>query len=179
MNDLFNRKDILTIATADKAVIGTKGFFGDNLNNIIDAVKQNKIRTLSYVDMLATYNFWSNEEMNYMFFLPLDKVNVNNVNNVKKSSYRQLNNIDELFNFLIPNFDAVSYDTYEKAELTLRRMYELKSKRTGNMCYKRFSQLCLTKEGDIILDGRDLKHFFKNYEIKKDGEFVPFGILEK
>lgn len=173
MTDLFNRKDILTIATADKAVIGTKGFFGDSLNNIIDAIKQNKIRTLSYVDMLATYNFWSNEEMNYMFFLPLDKVNV------KKSSYRQLNNIDELFNFLIPDFDADTYDTYEKAELTLRRMYELKSKQTGNMCYKRFSQLCLTKEGDIILDGRDLKHFFKNYEIKKDGDFVPFGILEK
>ena len=179
MNDLFNRKDILTIATADKDVIGTKGFFGDNLNNIIDAIKQNKIRTLSYVDMLATYNFWSNEEMNYMFFLPLDKVNkVNNVKN-KEPVYRPIKTIDELFNFLIPYFDADIHDTCEKAELTLRRMYELKSKRTGNMCYKRFSQLCLTKEGDIILDGYDLKHFFKNYEIKKDGEFVPFGILEK
>ena len=179
MNDLFNRKDILTIATADKAVIGTKGFFGDNLNNIIDAVKQNKIRTLSYVDMLATYNFWSNEEMNYMFFLPLDKVNkVNNVKN-KEPVYRPIKTIDELFNFLIPYFDANIHDTHEKVELTLRRMYELKSKQTGNICYKRFSQLCLTKEGDIILDGRDLKHFFKNYEIKRDGEWVPFGILEK
>lgn len=175
MNDLFNRKDILTIATADKAVIGTKGFFGDNLKEIIDAVKQNKIRTLSYVDMLATYNFWSNEEMNYMFFLPLDKVN--NVNNVKKSSYRQLNNIDELFNFLIPEFDAVSYDTYEKAELTLRRMYELKSKRTGHICYKRFSQIYLS-DNYIRLDECNLEHLFKIYEIKKDGEFVPFGIEE-
>lgn len=173
MNDLFNRKDILTIATADKAVIGTKGFFGDNLKEIIDAVKQNKIRTLSDVDMLATYNFWSNEEMNYMFFLPADKVKN------KEPVYRPIKTIDELFNFLIPDFDAVSYDTYEKAELALRRMYELKSKQTGNICYRRFSQLCLTKEGDIILDGRDLKHFFENYEIKKDGEFVPFDIMEK
>ena len=178
MTDLFNRKDILTIATADKAVIGTKGFFGDNLNNIIDAVKQNKIRTLSYVDMLATYNFWSNEEMNYMFFLPLDKVNkVNNVKN-KEPVYRPIKTIEELFNFLIPYFDADIHDTYEKAELTLRRMYELKSKQTGNICYKRFSQIYISDDY-IRLDEFNLEHLFKIYEIKKDGGFVPFGILEK
>ena len=178
MNDLFNRKDILTIATADKAVIGTKGFFGDNLNNIIDAVKQNKIRTLSYVDMLATYNFWSNEEMNYMFFLPLDKVNkVNNVKN-KEPVYRPIKNIDELFSFLIPNFDADIHNTYEKVDLTLRRMYELKDKLTGNICYRRFSQIYLS-DNYIRLDEYNLEHLFENYEIKINDEFVPFGILEK
>ena len=180
MNDLFNRKDILTIATADKAVIGTKGFFGDNLEEIIDAIKRNKIRTLSDVDMLATYNFWSNEEMNYMFFLPLDKVNkVNNVKN-KEPVYRPIKTIDELFNFLIPDFDAdtYTYNTYEKVDVTLLKVYELKDKLTGNICYRRFSQIYIS-DNYIRLDEFNLEHLFKIYEIKKDGEFVPFGILEE
>ena len=173
MNDLFNRKDILTIATADKAVIGTKGFFGDNLEEIIDAVKRNKIRTLSDVDMLATYNFWSNEEMNYMFFLPLDKVN-----NVKKSSYRQLNNIDELFNFLVPDFDANTCDTDRKVEILLGKKYQVKDKTSGAVYFVAVSEIYF-KDDILGLDGKPLNYFFEHFEIKKNGEWVPFGIMEK
>ena len=175
MTNLFNTKDLLTVATVDQAVIGTKGYFGDNLSSLIEKVRQGKVETLIDVIPDVTYCFRSNSELHYIFFLPADRIE----NKVKEPVYRPIKTIDELFNFLIPDFDADTYDTYEKAELTLRRMYELKSKRTGNMCYERFSQLCLTKEGDIILDGCDLKHFFENYEIKKDGKFVPFGILEE
>lgn len=172
MTDLFDTKDLLTVATAEQAEVGTKGYFGDNLSNLIEKVKQGKVETLTDVIPDVTYCFESNNDLHYIFFLPAGKVKI------KEPVYRPIKTIDELFNFLIPDFDADTYDTYEKAELTLRRMYELKSKQTGNMCYRRFSQIYLS-DNYIRLDEYNLEHLFKNYEIKKDGEFVPFGIKEK
>lgn len=178
MNDLFNRKDILTIATADKAVIGTKGFFGDNLNNIIDAVKQNKIRTLSYVDMLATYNFWSNEKMNYMFFLPADKVKGKLREKVKEPVYRPIKTIDELFNFLVSSVVVDDYNTLDKVGVIFSSVFELKGKNSRYIHFRKFSRIYSTNNA-VVLDDCTLEYYFQNFEIKKDGEFVPFGILEK
>ena len=172
MTNLFDTKDILTVATADQAVVGTKGFFGDNLVHLNTDVRQGKVETLTDVTPDVTYCFESNNDLHYVFFLPSGKVKE------KEPVYRPIKTIDELFNFLIPDFDADTYDTYEKAELTLRRMYELKDKLTGNICYRRFSQIYLS-DNYIRLDEYNLEHLFKTYEIKKDGEFVPFGIKEE
>lgn len=171
MTDLFNTKDLLTVATVDQAEINTKGYFGDNLSNLIEKVRLGKVETLTDVMSNDAYCFGVNEDSYYIFFLPEKKVK----KKVKESVYRPIRTIDELFNFLIPAFDA---DTYEKAELILCGMYELKDKLTGNICYKRFSQIYISDKY-IRLDGCNLEHLFKMYEIKKDGEFVPFGILEK
>lgn len=61
--------------------------------------------------------------------------------------------------------------------MTLLKVYELKDKLTGNICYRRFSQIYIF-DNYIRLDGCNLEFLFKTYEIKKDGEFVPFGIKE-
>ena len=176
MNDLFNRKDILTIATADKAVIGTRGYFGDNLSNLIEKVRQGKVETLTDVMPDEAYCFErnNNDDSYYIFFLPEDKVK----KKVKEPVYRPIKTIDELFNFLIPAFDADTYNTYKKVDVTLLKTYELKDKLTGNICFKRFSQIYISDKY-IRLDGCNLEFLFKMYEIKKDGKFVPFGILEK
>ena len=169
--DTFDTKDLLTVATVEQAKVGTKGYFGDNLSNLIERVRQGKVETLTDVMPNEAYCFGVDEDSYYIFFLPEKKVK----KKVKEPVYRPIRTIDELFNFLLPDFDA---DTYEKAELILCGMYELKDKLTGNICYKRFSQIYLS-DNYIRLDGCNLEHLFKMYEIKKDGEFVPFGILEK
>ena len=173
MTDLFDVKDLLTVATADQAEINTKGYFGDNLSTLIEKVKLGRVEILADVIPDVTYCFKSNNDLHYIFFLPADRVK----NKVKEPVYRPIKTIDELLNFLIPDFDADTYDTYEKAELTLRRMYELKGKLTGIICYRRFSQIYLT-DNYIKLDQYSLEDLFKIYEIKKDGEFVPFGVKE-
>lgn len=169
MNRLFDVKDLLTVATADQAEIDTKGYFGDCLRTTAYNVEQDNVHRLCDINEDEASCFTDEEGLDYIFFLPADRVKN------KKPVYRPIKTIDELFNFLIPDFDADTYDTYEKAELTLRRMYELKSKQTGNICYRRFSQIYLS-DNYIRLDEYNLEHLFKNYEIKKDGEFVPFGI---
>lgn len=174
MDKLFDTKDLLTVATADQAVVGTKGFFGDNLVNLIADVRQGKVETLTDVTPDVTYCFESNNDLHYIFFLPSGKVK----KKVKEPVYRPIKTIEELYNFLIPDFDADTYNTYEKAELTLRGIYELKDKLTGNICYRRFSQIYLS-DNYIRLDGCNLEHLFKMWEIKKDGKFVPFGVKEE
>lgn len=172
MEKLFDKNDVLTGLEAEQAALGTPGYFGDTLSNLVTAITKHEIKTLTGIDQNKAYCFGTNDNHQYILFLPADKVKK------KEPVYRPIKTIDELFNFLIPDFDADTYDTYEKAELTLRRMYELKSKQTGNMCYRRFSQIYLS-DNYIRLDEYNLEHLFKNYEIKKDGEFVPFGIKEE
>ena len=174
MTDLFNTKDLLTVATVEQAKVGTKGYFGDNLSNLIEKVRQGKVETLTDVMPNEAYCFGVNEDSNYIFFLPEDKVK----KKVKEPVYRPIKTIDELFNFLIPAFDADTYNTYEKVDVTLLKTYELKDKLTGNICYRRFSQIYLS-DNYIRLDEYNLEHLFENYEIKINDEFVPFGILEK
>ena len=174
MNDLFNRKDILTIATADQAEINTKGYFGDSVLDLIKKIDRNDVRELISVNIDETYCFENSSGLDYLFFLPADRIE----NKVKEPVYRPIKTIDELFNFLIPDFDADTYDTYGKAELILCRIYELKDKLTGNICYRCFSQI-YPSDNYIRLDEYNLEHLFKIYEIKKDGKFVPFGILEE
>ena len=174
MTDLFDTKDLLTVATVDQAEINTKGYFGDNLSNLIEKVGQGKVETLIDVIPDVTYCFESNNDLHYVFFLPADRVK----NKVKEPVYRPIKTIDELFSFLITDFDADTYDAYGKVELILYRMYELKCKLTGNICYRRFSQIYLS-DNYIRLDECNLEHLFNNFEIKKDDEFVPFGIKEE
>ena len=59
MTNLFDTKDLLTIATADQAVIGTKGFFGDNLSTLIEKVKLGRVEILADVIPDVTYCFQS------------------------------------------------------------------------------------------------------------------------
>ena len=172
--DTFDTKDLLTVATVEQAKVGTKGYFGDNLSNLIERVRQGKVETLTDVMPNEAYCFGVDEDSYYIFFLPADKVK----KKVKEPVYRPIKTIDELFNFLIPAFDADTYNTYEKVDVTLLKTYELKDKLTGNICYKRFSQIYISDKY-IRLDGCNLEFLFKMYEIKKDGKFVPFGILEK
>ena len=173
--DTFDTKDLLTVATVEQAKVGTKGYFGDNLSNLIEKVRQGKVETLTDVMPNEAYCFGINSDSYYIFFLPADKVK----EKVKEPVYRPIKTIDELFNFLIPDFDAdtYTYNTYEKADVTLLKVYELKGKLTGNICYRRFSQIYIS-DNYIRLDEYNSELLFKMYEIKKDGEWVPFGIKE-
>lgn len=72
---VFNKKDVLSCVTAELAVVGTDGYFGDTLHDLIDAVNRNDIRTLIEVDD-TTYCFECGGflKLNYAFFLPADDV---------------------------------------------------------------------------------------------------------
>ena len=180
MTDLFNTKDLLTVATVDQAVIGTKGFFGDNLSNLIEKVRQGKVETLTDVMPNEAYCFGVNEDSYYIFFLPEDKV--------KEPTYRPFNCLDELFDFFFPELIKDNFnfcDQTEKALFFLGKTLILKDR------YHDYIKVMTIKEVDFINNcsgdgGSDnielncftLLYLFNNFEIKKDGKFVPFGVKE-
>lgn len=185
MTDLFNKEDVLTTVTADQAVIGTLGYFSDNLHDLINIVERNNVRTLSYIDKFDAYCFENEYEQHYTLFLPLDKV--------KKPTYRALSTVDELFHFLKPEYfnadyicnedgKSVKFNQYEKAKFLLGKKITLKNKINGRIKVMvtqdvEFSS-DISDSSNTYLNCLELKYLFENYEILIDGEFVPFGVQE-
>lgn len=175
MNNLFDTKDLLTVATVDKAVIGTKGFFGDNLVNLIEDVRQGKVETLTDVTPDATYCFESNNDLHYVFFLPADKVKN------KEPGYRPIKTIDELFRFLTPDFEIrhnEKSNRYKKVETLLRRKITIRRK-DNFIKVMVITDIYFYDNDDndnIYLNGDPLKYLFCKYEILRNGEWQPFGI---
>lgn len=187
MTDLFDTKDLLTVATVEQAEVGTKGYFGDNLSNLIERVRQGKVETLTDVIPDVTYCFESNNDLHYVFFLPSGKVK----EKVKEPVYRPFYNLDELFDFFVPDFDEEyfglgdddpsKYDTYKKIELLLGLTITLKRKEdnfikavviTGIHFYDK------DHNKDIYINDNLITYLFSKYEILRNGEWVPFGIKE-
>lgn len=173
MDKLFDTKDLLTVATVDQAEINTKGYFGDNLSTLIEKVKLGRVETLTDVIPDVTYCFESNNDLHYGFFLPADKVK----EKVKKPVYRPIKTIDELFNFLVPSVTADNYNTFDKVDIISCTLFELKGKNSGYIYFRKFSRI-YSSNNAIVLDDCSLEYYFQNYEIKKDGEWVPFGVRD-
>ena len=174
MANLFDTKDLLTVATVDQAEVGTKGYFGDNLSNLIERVKLGRVEILADVIPDVTYCFKSNNNLHHAFFLPADKVK----EKVEEPVYRPIKTIDELFSFLVPSVPEDEYTTLDKVGVIFSSVFELKGKNSGYTYFRKFSRIYSTDDG-IVLDDFTLDHYFENYEIKINGKFVPFGIKEE
>lgn len=181
MTELFDVKDLLTVATADQAEVGTKGYFGDNLSNLIERVKLGKVETLIDVIPDVTYCFQSNNDLHYVFFLPEDKV---------EKLYRALESFEELFNFLMPNCNTnflygedgkkVNFDQYEKAKVLIGTKIALKDKITKRIRVMVIQSVEFSSDSsdnsNVYLNCFSLNELFNTYEIQINNEWVPFGI---
>lgn len=181
MTDLFNKKDILTIATADQAEVGTKGYFGDNLNTLIEKVKLGRVEILTDVIPDVTYCFQTNNALHHAFFLPIDKV---------EKPYRALESFEELFDFLMPNCDRnhlydvdgkkVNFDQCEKAKVLIGTKIVLKDKILKRIRVMVIQSVEFSEDSDdnsnVYLNCFSLNELFNTYEIRIKDEWVPFGI---
>lgn len=172
MSVLFNKKDVLTGITADQAVKGDKGYFGGSLRTITYNVEQDNVHRLCAINEDETSCFTDEEGLDYLFFLPIDKVKR------KEITYRSLRSIDELFDFMLPDYAGADYTTDEKVEKLLGQRYTIKNKIDGTLKQHIVSFLDTPADGTLLLDFVDLKFLFENYEFKKGDKFVPFGIEE-
>lgn len=182
MTELFNTSDILTSITSDQAVIGSTGYFGDTVNEILCAIKRNNTRTLLDADKNEAYCFANDCNLRYILFLPADK---------QKPSFRQLTNLEELFNFLMPNFDMnnfsvnenenqAEFDLEKKAEILLGQKIKLKDKINNRIKVIVIQEVDYSSDNndssDTYLNCYSLEDLFSNYDVQINGKFVPFGI---
>lgn len=181
MTDLFDTKDLLTVATVDQAEVGTKGYFGDNLSNLIERIKLGKVETLIDVMPDVTYCFQSNNDLHYVFFLPADRV---------EKPYRALESFEELFDFLMPNCDRnhlydvdgkkVNFDQCLQAKLLIGTKIALKDKITKRIRVMVIQSVEYSSDSNdnsnVYLNCFSLNELFNTYEIQIKNEWVPFGI---
>lgn len=186
-NKLFDRADVLTGLEAEQAVLGTPGYFGDTVQDLIRAIAQHKVMELSSVDQARAYCFKANNDNHYILFLPLGRV--------KKShtyTYRPIANIDELLEFLVPDLDISAVcdsaenddeiSRYKKAELLLGKKITIREKEgayTNVLIIDRVDFYGDSDAGeDIHINDSPLNFLFESYKILIDGEWVPFGVKD-
>ena len=184
MTELFDKNDVLTLLTKEHVKVGDKGYFGDSLKMLDTNVKNGEVHSLVkiYDEDRALFPFGSDhlESHRFALFLPADKVKN------KEPTYRPFNCLDELFNFFFPEFIKDNFcDQTEKALFFLGKTLVLKNR------YHDYIKVMTIKEVNFFNDcGGDggssnielncftLLDLFNNFEIKKDGKFVPFGVKE-
>ena len=185
MSDLFDKRDILTGITADQAVKGDKGYFGGCLRTIAYNVEQDNVHRLCDINEDETSCFTDEEGLDYLFFLPADKVK-------KTYTYRPIANLAELLVFLVPDLDAnavcdsagnnAETSRYEKAKLLLGKQITIRQK------YGYYSYVVIIQSvdfygkadnsKDIYINNMSPAYLFECYEILIDGEWVPFGVRD-
>lgn len=181
MSDLFDKRDILTGITADQAVKGDKGYFGGCLRTIAYNVEQDNVHRLCAINEDETSCFIDEEGLDYLFFLPADKV---------KKSCRALESFEELFDFLMPNRntnflygeDGKKADYYqcEKAKVLIGRKIVLKDKITKRIRVMVIQSVEFSSDSsdnsNVYLNCFSLNELFNTYEIQINDEWVPFGV---
>lgn len=174
MTKLFDNKDLLTVATAEQAVIGAKGYFGDNLSTLIEKVRQGKVETLTDVITNVTYCFRSNSELHYIFFLPADKVN--QPAKEKEKVYREIRNIDDLSNLLQP-FVLSDVTEERKIDALLGKRIEIMHV-TQN--YSRHVIIQSIGYNEVLrkmtINDIDTLTLGNYYKIKLEGKWRPFAV---
>lgn len=185
MSALFNKKDVLTGITADQAVKGDKGYFGGSLRTIAYNVEQDNVHRLCDINEDETSCFTDEEGLDYLFFLPADKVK-------KTYTYRPIANLEELLGFLVPDLDANAVcdnagnddeiSRYKKAELLLGKKITIREKEgayTSVLIIDRVDFFGDSDAGeDIHINGSPLNFLFESYKILIDGKWQPFGVKE-
>lgn len=181
MSDLFNKEDVLTGITADKAVVGMKGFVGDSLSALNDKIRRNDVSTLTDIVGNCAYCFEVEHKQNYAFFLPGERVMV--------PTYRPIATVDELFDFILPEFELVGdengkqveFDAYRKAEILLGKKLVLKDLINDRIKIMIIQDINFKSDtnNSIFLNSLSLEYLFHDFEIQKNGEFVPFAIEER
>lgn len=171
MTELFDVKDLLTVASANQAEINTKGYFGDNLSNLIEKVRQGKVEILTDVIPDVTYCFENNNDLHYVFFLPIDKV---------EKPYRALESLDELFNLFYSCSSDSVYNQTEKAEILVGRKIVLKDKILKRIRVMVIQSVEFSEDSNdnsnVYLNCFSLNELFNTYEIQINNKWVPFGI---
>lgn len=175
MNKLFDKENVVTIITSDRVKVGDKGYFGNCIYELEEAIKGKKLASIEEIcaGRVNCYCFSSStDQYIYELFLPEDKVNLDALN------FRPLKNIEELFTFMMPVHNATNYTTDEMISMLLGRHYVIKDKTDGTVRYHVVNFLSVTANGTVILDYFDLKSLFEDYQFKRGDTFVPFGVKE-
>ena len=176
---IFDEKDLITWANRHKAKNNSRGYFANCINDLKDDIEHNKIRTLvavsaSYDRCFDCYSCTDSEIYSFSFFLPVDAVK-------EEKSYRACRNVKELYELVFACKSKVEH-SFCINEL-VGTVIHFKQKGFDTTLYECITGIAVYINGDIAVHiggcNFELDELFKSYEIEINGEWLPFGVLEK
>lgn len=169
----FDEKDLITWTNRHNAKIGTKGYFATTITELNDKIEAGMIYKLTGISDKDSWCFIGGN-FKYGFFLPVDAVKEN-------KTYRACRNVKELYE-LVFNCKSKVEDRICIDEL-VGTVIHFKQKVFDTTNYECITGIAVYINGDIAVHIKgcnfELDELFESYEIEINGEWLPFGVLEK
>lgn len=163
----FDVKDVKSWVNRYEVKVGDKGYVSSNLYSLQDDLKNNvalirEISRICYDDVECFSCKAFGTIRSYGFFLPLDAVKADEP---KEKKYRQLKSIDEM--------DCL----FDCSVMSAKNFITYRSKVTGEIYIELLFAVSRDKN-DVLnsINKIPVQELFNNFEIRKNGEWLPFGI---
>lgn len=157
----FDIKDVKSWATRKDVKVGDEGYFVDFFCNF---KRDDRIYkgTISEIEDDVGQCFHSERGYKWFFFLPLSAVKEDKP---KEKKYRSLKSIDEI--------DCL----FDCSVMSAKNFITYRSKITGEIYIELLFAVCRDKNDVLIsINNIPVQDLFDNFEIRKNGEWLPFGI---
>jgi hypothetical protein len=163
----FDVKDVKSWVNRYEVKVGDKGYVSSNLYSLQDDLKNNvalirEISRICYDDVECFSCKAFGTIRSYGFFLPLDAVKADEP---KEKKYRFLKSIDEM--------DCL----FDCSVMSAKNFITYRSKVTGEIYIELLFAVSRDKN-DVLssINNIPVQDLFNNFEIRKNGEWLPFGI---
>lgn len=175
----FDVKDVKSWANRhDVRTLSVTGFFGNSLSEIDDEIKRynngekdclhelyqisdNGCYCFGYAVYFTDTGAFSGTN-NFAFFLPVDAVKADEP---KEKKYRSLKSIDEM--------DCL----FDCSVMSAKNFITYRSKITGEIYIELLFAVCRDKNNVLSsINNIPVQDLFDNFEIRKNGEWLPFGV---
>lgn len=163
----FDVKDVKSWVNRYEVKVGDKGYVSSNLYSLQDDLKNNvalirEISRICYDDVECFSCKAFGTIRSYGFFLPLDTVKADEP---KEKKYQPLKSIDEM--------DCL----FDCSVMSAKNFITYRSKVTGEIYIELLFAVSRDKN-DVLssINNIPVQDLFNNFEIRKNGEWLPFGI---
>lgn len=174
----FDEKDLITWSNREKAVIGNEYYFGNTIDTIQGRIETgDKSRLDSINNHTFNYTFKKDCANYYACILPVDAVK-------ERKTYRACKNIKEFYCVINNSTSTSNKEEDYIYALLLNKTLHVRNKFSNTEYYSVITSFSKNKDGDIRIlfifkCYISFDELFNNYEIEINGEWKPFGVLEK
>ncbi len=157
----FDIKDVKSWANRHDVKVGDEGYFADE----IEELKAEDNRTRRIAEILDDHAFCFCTSTNrYSFFLPLNAAKKDK----PEKKYRPLKSIDEM--------DCL----FDCSVMSAKNFLTYRNKASGKIYIELLFSVCRDKD-DILrsINNIPVQNLFNYFEIRKNGEWLPFGVEVK
>lgn len=160
----FNVKDVKSWANRHDVKNNDKGYFAKSISQLQNDKHVELTTVYSINDDMGTCFIPKGWGTGFDFFLPVDAVKEDK----PEKKYRPLKSIDEM--------DCL----FDCSVMSAKNFLTYRNKTSGKIYIELLFSVCRDKDDILIsINNISVQNLFKYFEIRKNGEWLPFGIEVK